>query len=78
MQSDSSWTTPGFEVNSTEPLIDIGVDGEGCGCPRRYGSARYSCARIRTPAHAPGVKPAAGVAKASIALVRVLAGHPAR
>jgi hypothetical protein len=33
VQSDSSWTTPGFEVNPTEPLIDIGVDGEALRLP---------------------------------------------
>ena len=33
VQSDSSWTTPGFDVNSTEPLIDIGVDGEALRLP---------------------------------------------
>jgi diacylglycerol kinase family enzyme len=77
------WTTPEFEVDSAEHLIDVGVDGEALRLPPplRFRSLPGAL-RVRTPVHAPGVARAAagpgGVGLASIALFRVLAGHPAR
>jgi diacylglycerol kinase family enzyme len=79
-----SWTTPEFEVTSSEPVIDVGLDGEVLRLrpPLRFRSLPGAL-RVRTPVHAPGVAPAAlapaGFGKACVALLQVLTGHhPAR
>ena len=78
-----SWTTPELEIDSAEELIDVGVDGEALRLPPplRFRSLPGAL-RVRTPIHAPGVAPAAvaphGVGLASVALLRVLSGRPAR
>lgn len=78
-----SWTTPELEIDSADPLIDVGVDGEALRLPPplRF-SSLPGALRVRTPRHAPGVAPAAvaphGVGVASAALLRVLSGRPAR
>jgi hypothetical protein len=78
-----SWTTPELEIDSVEKLIDVGVDGEALRLPPplRFRSLPGAL-RVRTPIDAPGVAPAAvaphGVGLASVALLRVLSGRPAR
>ncbi len=76
-----AWSAPEFVVNSSEPVIDVGVDGEALGLPPplRF-RCLQGCLRVRTPHSAPGVSPAAarpGVAEGVLALLRVLEGHPA-
>ena len=76
-----AWTTPEFVVDSSEPLIDVGVDGEALRLPPplRFRSLP-GCVRVRTPHSAPGVSPAAarpGAAEGVPALLRVLVGRPA-
>lgn len=78
-----AWTTPEFEVDSTDPLVDVGVDGEALRLPPplRFRSLPGAL-RVRIPTHAPGAPPAAfapaGLGKALTALLRVLAGRNAR
>jgi diacylglycerol kinase family enzyme len=78
-----SWTVPEFEVDSAAPLIDVGVDGEALRLPPplRFRSLPGAL-RVRTPRNVRGAAPAAGapagVGTASVALFRVLTGHPAR
>ncbi|MDT7554687.1 MAG: hypothetical protein QOI16_3223 [Pseudonocardiales bacterium] len=78
-----SWTTPELVIDSAEPLIDVGVDGEALRLPPplRFRSLPGAL-RVRTPKHAPGVAPAAvaphGVGLAGVALLRVLSGRSAR
>ena len=78
-----SWTTPELQIDSAAELIDVGVDGEALRLPPplRFRSLPGAL-RVRTPIHAPGVAPAAvaphGVGLASVALLRVLSGRPAR
>lgn len=78
-----AWTTPGFTVGSPDAGIDVAVDGEVL---RRPPPLRFrtlpGALRVRLPADAPGVSPAAvvpaGVRRAAAALLRVLAGRPPR
>ncbi|GAY10028.1 diacylglycerol kinase family protein [Pseudonocardia sp. N23] len=78
-----SWTTPEFEVDSSEELIDVGVDGEALRLPPplRFRSLPGAL-RVRIPRHAPGLAPAAvaphGIGTAVLALSRVLVGRSAR
>ncbi len=78
-----SWTTPELEIDSAQQLVDVGVDGEALRLPPplRFRSLPGAL-RVRTPINAPGVAPAAvaphGVGLASVALLRVLSGRPAR
>jgi diacylglycerol kinase family enzyme len=78
-----AWTTPEFEVDSADPLVDVGVDGEALQLapPLRFRSLPGAL-RVRTPVNAPGVAPAAvapaGFQDAVTALLRVLGGQPAR
>jgi diacylglycerol kinase family enzyme len=78
-----TWTTPEFEVDSADELVDVGVDGEALRLPPplRFRSLPGAL-RVRTPVDAPGAAPAAvaprGISLASTALLRVLSGHPAR
>ena len=78
-----AWSTPEFVVDSSEPLIDVGVDGEALRLqpPLRFRSLPGAL-RVRTPLTAPGASPAAtapaGLGEAVPALLRVLAGRPAR
>jgi diacylglycerol kinase family enzyme len=78
-----AWTTPAFEVRSGSDLIDVGVDGEALALPPPLVFRSLPGAlRVRTPVDAPGASPAAmappGIGSAVTALLRVLAGHPAR
>ena len=78
-----AWTTPEFEVQSGQPLLDVGVDGEALRLPPplRFRSLPGAL-RVRTPANAAGAAPAAvapaGIAEAVKALLRVLRGLPVR
>lgn len=77
------WTTSEFVVDSEEPLVDVGVDGEALRLPPPL---RFrivpNALRVRLPSDAPGAAPAAvapaGPADAITGLVRVLGGRPAR
>jgi diacylglycerol kinase family enzyme len=77
-----AWSTPEFVVDSAEPLIDVGVDGEALRLPTplRFRSLP-GVLRVRIPLSAPGASPAAvrpaGLGEAVPALLRVLAGRPA-
>jgi diacylglycerol kinase family enzyme len=77
------WTAPEFEVRSADGLIDVGVDGEALALPPPLQFRSLPGAlRVRTPVDAPGVSPAAaappGIGTGVTALLRVLAGRPAR
>lgn len=78
-----AWTTPEFEVQSEQPLLDVGVDGEALRLPPplRFRSLPGAL-RVRTPVNAPGAPPTAvlpaGITKAVTALLRVLRGLPMR
>ena len=78
-----AWSTPEFVVDSAEPLIDVGVDGEALRLPPplRF-SSLPGALRVRVPLTSPGASPAAvapaGLGEAVPALLRVLAGRPAR
>jgi diacylglycerol kinase family enzyme len=75
------WTTSEFVVDSAQPLVDVGVDGEALRLPPplRFRSLPAAL-RVRTPVDAPGASPAAaapaGIGKAVTALLRVLGGRP--
>jgi diacylglycerol kinase family enzyme len=75
------WTTPEFVVDSDEPLVDVGVDGEALQLapPLRFRSLPGAL-RVRTPLDASGASPAAlrpaGPWQTVKALVRVLGGRP--
>ncbi|HXV91906.1 MAG TPA: diacylglycerol kinase family protein [Pseudonocardia sp.] len=77
-----AWTAAEFEVDSAQPLVDVGVDGEALRLPPplRFRSLPGAL-RVRTPLHAPGA-PAdtapAGPNEAVGGLFRVLAGRPPR
>ena len=76
------WTVPEFRIESGTPLVNVGVDGEALRLPPPLVFRSLPGAlRIRTPINA-GASPAA-VRPASnwlaaVALLRVLAGRPAR
>jgi diacylglycerol kinase family enzyme len=76
------WAVPEFEIDSGQRLIAIGVDGEALRLPPPLRFRSLPCAlRVRTPSQAPGAARAAapaGAGKTVTALLRVLAGHPAR
>jgi hypothetical protein len=75
------WTTPEFIVDSGQPLVDVGVDGEALQLPPplRFRSLPGAL-RVRTPLDAPGASPAAlrpaGPWRTATALVRVVGGRP--
>jgi len=75
------WTTPEFIVDSGQPLVDVGVDGEALQLPPplRFRSLPGAL-RVRTPLDAPGASPAAlrpaGPWRTAKALVRVAGGRP--
>src|SRR3954447_753955 len=77
-----AWSTPEFVVDSSEPLIDVGVDGEAVRLqpPLRFRSLP-GVLRVRTPLATPGAPPASvapgGIREAVPALLRVLAGRSA-
>ncbi|MCD2195226.1 diacylglycerol kinase [Actinomycetospora endophytica] len=56
----AAWTTTEFVVDSSEPLLDVGVDGEALRLapPLRF-QTLPGALRVRTPLGAPGVSPAA-------------------
>jgi hypothetical protein len=76
-----AWTAAEFVVESSEPVIDVGVDGEALRLPPPlHFRSLPGALRIRTPRSAPGVPGAAGphgVGGTVPALLRVLAGRPA-
>lgn len=74
-----AWSTPEFVVDSAEPLVEVGVDGEALRLPPplRFRSLPGAL-RVRTPLSAPGVPQHPRLGEAVPALLRVLAGRPAR
>jgi hypothetical protein len=71
-----------FVVDSSEPVIDVGVDGEALRLPPPlHFRSLPGALRVRTPITAPGVSAATdapqGLGRAVPALLRVLAGRPA-
>lgn len=78
-----AWSVPEFVVDSAEPAIDVGVDGEALSLPPplRFRSLPAAL-RVRTPTDAAGLSPAAAappkLGEAVPALLRVLGGRPAR
>ncbi|OLL76486.1 Transcription regulator [contains diacylglycerol kinase catalytic domain] [Pseudonocardia sp. Ae168_Ps1] len=77
------WTTPEFEVDSAEPVLDVALDGEALRMapPLRFRSLP-GVLRVRVPEGTPGAAPAAfapaGVRSGLTALLRVAGGRPAR
>jgi diacylglycerol kinase family enzyme len=75
------WTTPDFVVDSGQPLVDVGVDGEALRLapPLRFRSLPGAL-RVRIPVDSPGTsQPAsrhAGPGRTAAELVRVLGGRP--
>jgi diacylglycerol kinase family enzyme len=77
------WTTREFVVDSDQPLVEVGVDGEALRLPPPL---RFRVLpgelRVRVPADAPGAAPAAmapaGPADGVAGILRVLGGRPAR
>lgn len=78
-----SWVTPEFIVDSDEPYLPIGVDGEALRLapPLRFRSLPGAL-RVRIPLTAPGAPPAAlappSFPAALVALGHVLVGRPGR
>jgi hypothetical protein len=76
------WTTPEFVVDSGEPLVEVGVDGEALRLPAPLRFRIVPGAlRVRVPegvGAAPAAAAPAGPADAVAALLRVLSGRPAR
>jgi diacylglycerol kinase family enzyme len=77
-----AWTAAEFVVDSSEPVIDVGVDGEALRLPPPlHFRSLPGALRVRTPITAPGVSAATdapqGLGQAVPALLRVLAGRPA-
>jgi diacylglycerol kinase family enzyme len=76
------WTTPEFVVDSAEPLVDVGVDGEAMRLPPplRF-RVLPGALRVRIPVDA-GIAPAAlappGPGAAVVGMLRVIAGKLAR
>jgi len=76
------WTTGELAIDSGQPLVDVGLDGEALRLPPplRFRSLPGAL-RVRTPLGTPNAAPAAvapfDVRQAVAALFRVLAGHPA-
>ncbi|MGQ0776322.1 MAG: diacylglycerol/lipid kinase family protein [Pseudonocardiales bacterium] len=75
-----AWTTREFRIDSAEPLLDVGVDGEALRlAPPLVFRSLPGALRVRTPVDAPGASPAAvrpaGIGLGSVALLRVLAGR---
>jgi diacylglycerol kinase family enzyme len=78
-----AWSVPEFVVDSADPLVDVGVDGEALRLPPPLVFRSLPGAlRVRTPTRARGVSPAAaappGIGEAVAALLRVLGGKAAR
>lgn len=77
------WTTREFEVDSGQPLVDVGIDGEPLRLPPplRFRSLPGAL-RVRIPIGTPSTARAAvtpvGIRQVVTALFRILAGHPAR
>ena len=76
------WAAPQLEIDSREPLINVGVDGEALQLPAplRFRSLPGAL-RVRTPVDAPGAagtSAPAGVGNAANALLRVLTGRSPR
>jgi hypothetical protein len=78
-----AWSTREFVVDSSEPLIDVGVDGEAlCLPPPLRFRSLPGILRVRTPTSAADLSPAAAapppLGEVVPALLRVLCGRPAR
>jgi diacylglycerol kinase family enzyme len=77
------WTTAEFVVDSDQSLVEVGVDGEALRLepPLRFRVVAGGL-RVRVPANAPGLAPAAvapaGPGEAVAGVMRVLVGRPAR
>jgi diacylglycerol kinase family enzyme len=77
------WTTAEFVVDSDQSLVEVGVDGEALRLepPLRFRVVAGGL-RVRVPANAPGLAPAAvapaGPGEAVAGVMRVLGGRPAR
>jgi diacylglycerol kinase family enzyme len=75
------WTAPEFVVDSQQPLVEVGVDGEALRLPPPLRFRVVPGAlRVRVPARvgaAPAALAPAGPADAVVGLFRVLAGRPA-
>ena len=76
------WTTAEFEIDSGQPLVDVGVDGEALRLPPplRF-RALPGALLVRTPRDTPNSRAAVapvGVRQTVTAMFRVLTGHPAR
>jgi hypothetical protein len=77
------WTAPEFVLRSGSERVDVGVDGEALSLPPPLVFRSLpSALRVRVPVDAPGASPAAlapaGLGSGVTAVLRVLAGHPAR
>ncbi|HEY1569965.1 MAG TPA: diacylglycerol kinase family protein [Pseudonocardiaceae bacterium] len=77
-----SWVTPDFVVDSDQPLVEVGVDGEALRLPPplRFRSLPGAL-RVRIPVDAPGLPPAAvapGPRDLVTALSLVIAGRQQR
>jgi diacylglycerol kinase family enzyme len=78
-----AWSTPEFVVDSAEPTIDVGVDGEAlCMRPPLRFRSLPGALRVRTPTTAPGLSPAAvappKVGEVVPALLHTFLGRPVR
>ena len=75
------WTTERFEVRSEGP-VDVGVDGEALTMdPPVVFTSKPGALRVRLPAHAPGMSPAAEAVHLTdrstvVTLLRIAAGMP--
>jgi diacylglycerol kinase family enzyme len=78
-----AWEPAELVVDSGQPLVEVGVDGEALRLPPplRFRSLPGAL-RVRLPLHSPGAPPAAarpdGLGRTVLALFRILAGRPAR
>ena len=77
------WTTPEFIVDSGEPLVDVGVDGEALRLePPLLFRSLPGVLRVRAPGQRAGASPAAmapaGPVEAVAGVLRVLGGRSAR
>ncbi|MEU6644723.1 diacylglycerol kinase family protein [Saccharomonospora sp. NPDC046836] len=76
-----SWAVPEFVVDSNQPLVEVGVDGEALRLPPPLRFRTLPGAlRVRLPLSAPGPSAAAAESRWAtvLALFRIVGGHPAR
>jgi diacylglycerol kinase family enzyme len=77
------WTTSELDIDSEQPLVDVGMDGEALRLPPPlHFRSLPGALRVRIPPHSPGAAPAAvapaGPGETISGLLRVLTGRPAR